>query len=265
MIFTVVEIVISGLIIMDKLTAMWKALIGIPLFDDWGSILGTAVLLVTFFNIVKVKLYFRKFKAFWCPFGKEWLIIKPKYDNSMARVEDVLAAHEIRTTLNSCGYCHQDTFDDNDISDADNIILLCGPMANKASLEFVRKYNLAFAIEWDEEKNIPFIMDNITGNRIYSPIDINGTNNKSDIGIVGRISTASNSTSRIFIFGIHGIATYGCAKFIASRGFIKECYPKLRNTDFIFLVRVDFKKIDEVTNTTVITKIYTGCEVLAGS
>ena len=233
----------------------------IPLFGDWGSIIGTIVVLINLFNILRSKIYQWKNKKFWNPNGKNWLIIKPKYENSMARVEDILASHEIKTILNICKISFIDIYDDKEIINDNNKIYICGPIPNRKSENFCCKYNLVYEIQRDNEGK-PYIKDKITGNNIYSPMDIEEPKKNTDLCIVGRINTSNTNVSEIFIFGIHGVGTYGGAKFISSKEFIKKYFRKLKGKNFIFVVKVDFYKIDEISSVSMYKPPCTDSEVI---
>lgn len=255
---------------------LWNALRNIPLFGDWGSILGTLVLLYSLFKFITDRYQRRRLKEFWNPLGHNWTIIKPKYYNSMAREEDILATNEIKAILDNCKYEYQDKFDDIDLSYGNNNIIICGPGANLASKKISEKYKITFEIAFDNKisksvnssippyngrKTTAFIKDHVTGNSIYSPMDIGDGEQKSDVGIIGRIRTNDNKSSQIFLWGLHGVGTYGCAKYIASKEFINKHYSTLRGKDFIFLIRVDFKNVSDITNIIVVTSIYTNSDV----
>ena len=119
---------------------IWNAFRNIPLFGDWGSILGTLVLVYSLLKFLIDRFQRRRLKEFWNPVGHNWIIIKPKYYNSMAREEDILATNEIKTILDNCKYEYLDKFDDLELSYANNNIIICGPAANFASKKIAEKY-----------------------------------------------------------------------------------------------------------------------------
>lgn len=234
---------------------------GIPIFDDWTSIIGTIVVLKALFDFLRSRLYKWRYKKFWNPNNKNWQIIKPKYEKSKARVEDILASHEIKKILNICKISYDDVYDDKEIINDNNKIYICGPMANSKSKDFYSEHNLVYEIQRDNAGK-PCIKDRITGNIIYSPMDIKKLKKNTDLCIVGRINTTKTNISEIFIFGIHGVGTFGGAKYISSKEFIKEYFGKLKGKNFIFIVKVEFYKIDEISSISMHTSPYTDSEVI---
>lgn len=242
-------------------THVIESLKKIPLFGDWGSVFGTLVIAITCFHFIRTKLTKKNYKDFWNPNKKKWKIIKPKYVGSMARVEDILASNEIKRAFKSCEIPYEDTYDDKVIKDENNLIYICGPIANKASKDFCEQHNLTYEILHDSN-NTPYIIDKKTGNKIFSPLDLTTINKNTDMCIVGRIYKKSTNTYNTFVFGLHGVGTYGGARYLASHDFIRNYSKKMKGHDFIFLVKVDFHEVDDITSTNIYSVPYIGSEVM---
>lgn len=142
----------------------------------------------------------------------DWVIIVPQYTGNFRRVEDIIASEKIFAHCNSLGL-HCIIQDDSLPIPADkNLILICGPKANKAT----KKLYKDFKINFKESNNTTVFLDSLSGCNYESQINGNTHNLEKDFSILSRYIDPNTNRICIFCAGLHGLGTLGSADMLTS-------------------------------------------------
>ena len=170
--------------------------------------------------------------------SKKWQIIRPCYNSSMARVEDVMACHEITQKLTKLGQIIRVTDDKSIIDNGSNIVIVCASKANIRSREISKSVKMSIYIDTSVFPNV--IRDCDTGQAYTSPLDFG---RKSDLAIFGRVEIPS-ANNCFFIWGLHGAGTLGAAKAFCSNNMLSDVWRQTSGKNFISIIQVKWDEIE---------------------
>ncbi|MCH8043213.1 MAG: hypothetical protein IID44_05795 [Planctomycetes bacterium] len=189
---------------------------------------------------------------FWGP-TKEKIGIIPVYDfeakKGFSRAQDVLAIHELSLSLRGVGIECKINFDDRDVPDTIDLILVCSPKANKRSRKFYEdnENSLPFRIEYHEDgKSFDFHLGHTQPENAISKYQSpsNSGDVKEDIGLICRWKIDNR---RIFlIWGVHGAGTLAAAHYISDRKSLKELVAATGDKDFCVIIKAGYTSYWEV-------------------
>jgi hypothetical protein len=192
-----------------------------------------------------------KLSYLWRMNDQGWAIIKPRYAERMARIEDVIAAQKLRDWFTRNQIDFVDIDDSKEVPKDRNLILICGPEANKVSAKVASSLHLSFEYRFDRGENRPYIFDHSTGAKLWSPSDESGQSN--DLALVAKLTPKGSTNVWVLCWGLHGPGTTGGAQALLESEFIgavrwRPLLDVLRNRrrheDFVAVVGVPYVSFD---------------------
>ena len=169
-----------------------------------------------------------------------WAIIKPRYDQRMARIEDVIATQKIRDFFQRKKIRFIDRDDRDPAPDGLNLICICGPKANKVSSELAPQFPLSWEICVDSA-GTPFLLDHKTKANIYAP---NGQ--PVHFALLAKVSEKTGNRNFIFCWGLGGTATIGAAQMLFDPVLLTAIRKRKPKQDFAAIVAVPFTSFDTI-------------------
>ncbi len=149
--------------------------------------------------------------------SSDWVIVTPQYDEKYRRVEDIIASEKLYEHCNKLGLhcCIQD--DSQAIPPDKNLILICGPKANKATRKLYRHFHINI-----ELTTAPVtIKDDLSGCSYKAEYDPTTHDVTKDYAILSRYIDSDTGRIYVFCMGIHGIGTMGAACVLLDYKLIK--------------------------------------------
>lgn len=187
----------------------------------------------------------------WTSNDHGWAIVKPQYEGRKARIEDVLATQKLRDVLAKNKLDVIDIDDDKPIPADRNLILICGPEANKASKRIAPDLQLSFEYRYDKTLKKPHIFDHATGLKFFSPSDESGE--LKDVALLAKLSSKAHPYVCVLCWGLHGPGTTGAAQMLLEPDFIAAIRKHRPNDDFVSVIGVPYKTFDAIDTPKLIT------------
>ena len=147
----------------------------------------------------------------------DWVIIVPQYTGNYRRVEDIIASEKIYTHCTKLGLQCSIQDDSQPIPADKNLILVCGPKANKATQKL---YN-EFKIKFKTNNNVTIFFDTLSESNYESQINKKTQNIERDFAILSRHIDPNTKRICIFCAGLHGLGTLGSAEILTGSQLIK--------------------------------------------
>lgn len=211
-------------IINDSLFSIIITIIGLP-----SSIYGI------FEAIHKAVIFYKKKKVrktIWKN-NNGWVLVLPKYDGHFRSIEDIIASETIKHTCEKLNIPYKIQNDTEKIPENMNVILICGPKANKISKQICERYSLPLSIIM--QGNRPSIYDSRLNAHYYSPKE---KKEEKDIALVAKHTDPNTDQKYLFCWGLSGIGTIGAAKAVFDYTFAKN----IKNSeDFEAVISVPYK------------------------
>lgn len=147
----------------------------------------------------------------------DWVIIVPQYTGGYRRVEDIIASEKIYNYCNRLGLQCTIQDDSQPIPTDKNLILVCGPKANKVTQKLYNEFNITFKTN----NNMTNFFDTLS-ECTYESI-INGTTQtiEKDFAILSRYIDPNTKRICIFCAGLHGLGTLGSAELLTGSQLVK--------------------------------------------
>lgn len=163
-----------------------------------------------------------------------WVIVIPRYDNNMSRIEDVIACDVLMAKFINLGIKVQLIDDEQPIPKNTNIILVCGPKANRQSKILSTNIRLPFEIDSNGAESV--IHDFDEEQYYKSPID--SIRKNSDYAIMGKITYSK--IPYYLIWGVHGVGTIGAARAFSDDAFLHDLWKLTSGNDFLGIVSTQY-------------------------
>lgn len=137
----------------------------------------------------------------------DWVIILPQYTGKYRRVEDIIASEKIYNHCSNLGLNCTIQDDSQPIPTDKNLILVCGPKANKATKALYK----FFKIQFKKDLDTYFFCDTLSECTYKSQTNQTTNSVEKDYAILSRY--IEPNTKRVFIFcaGLDGLGTLGSA------------------------------------------------------
>ena len=173
--------------------------------------------------------------------SKTWHLIRPNYNQKMARVEDVMACQEVFAKLTSMGFKVTVGGDDEQSHPKNsNLVLVCGPKGNKVSDVLYHEVQLPYEIVNDGST---WEFHDKKAHQVYkSPMD---SGHQGDIAIFGKVVDQAGNSCYL-LWGLHGAGTVGAARAFADDRFLEDTWKKVKDNDFIGIVYLGFTSLDDI-------------------
>jgi hypothetical protein len=213
---------------------------------EWGSVasfLSLIGLIPVFYNAflqLNDRRMARRTRVIRSARAKDWHLIRPNYDQRMARVEDVMACQEVFAKLNSMGMKVTVGGDDQTHPRDSNLVIICGPKSNKIAAQLLREVDLPFEV-----------VDNVDGwgfrdkkaYQVYkSPMD---SGHQADIALFGKVTDHAGNTCYL-LWGIHGAGTVGAARGFVNDHFLENAWKRSKGSDFVGIIYIGFTSLDDI-------------------
>lgn len=218
------------------------------------------VLIEQGFRKARIRTRQRAMRRAWSFIHKEVTIVHPLYlftdakpiPRNYAQIDDIVAMHILKEFLGNMGVECSVQDDSHDVPRETDLMLICGPLANKHSARFDELGTLPFRFEKSEgDQSVVYLVDTESGVEYWSPADRSGA--KKDFGLVARY-TNNNPRQRVFLlWGIHGVGTLAAVKFALSAENIKSVVQAVGDEDFAILVQAPFSRPGEVGDASALT------------
>lgn len=147
----------------------------------------------------------------------DWVIIVPQYTGKYRRVEDIIASEKIYTHCNNLGLSCSIQDDSQPIPTDKNLILICGPKANKATQKLYKDFKINFRTN----NNTITFFDILSGCNYDSQINKVTQNIEKDFAILSRYIDPDSKRIYIFCAGLHGLGTIGSANVLVGSQLVR--------------------------------------------
>lgn len=147
----------------------------------------------------------------------DWVIIVPQYTGKYRRVEDIIASEKIYTHCNNLGLHCTIQDDSQPIPSDKDLILICGPKANKITQKLYKD----FKIEFKANNNTTIFSDTLSGCNYESQNNGKTKNLEKDFAILSRYIDPNTKRICIFCAGLHGLGTLGSASILSGSQLVK--------------------------------------------